>query len=103
MLELKTNLSVMQANQSTHIVKLLKAPREMVYQALIQPEAIAQWRVPDNMKAHIHSFEAREGGRFRISLTYEDHDTKGKTSGHTDTYHGYFKQLVPNEKNCGDR
>jgi hypothetical protein len=28
--------------------------------------------VPDNMKAHVHVFDAREGGTFRMSLTYKD-------------------------------
>ena len=39
-----------------------------------------------------------QGGRFRISLTYDDPDVGGKTAGHTDTYHGHFAELVPNEQ-----
>jgi hypothetical protein len=27
--------------------------------------------VPESMTSHVHSFEAREGGEFRISLTYD--------------------------------
>jgi uncharacterized protein YndB with AHSA1/START domain len=46
----------------------------------------------------VHEFEAREGGRYRISLTYEEPGAAGKTSAHTDTYHGYFKELVVNER-----
>jgi len=40
----------------------------------------------------------REGGSFRISLTYDAPTGTGKTTAQTDTYHGRFVQLVPNEK-----
>lgn len=43
----------------------------------------------------MHAFEAREGGSFRISLTYECLDVVGKTTPHTDTHHGRFVRLVP--------
>jgi uncharacterized protein YndB with AHSA1/START domain len=54
--------------------------------------------VPEGMSSHVHEFDAREGGRFRISLTYEDSSAAGKTTAHTDTYHGRFLKLVPDEQ-----
>src|SRR5690348_7777908 len=50
------------------------------------------------MTCHVHMFEAREGGRLRISLTYDAPTGTGKTTAHTDTYHGRFVKLVPNEQ-----
>jgi uncharacterized protein YndB with AHSA1/START domain len=50
------------------------------------------------MTAYVHSFEAREGGSFRVSLTYVDSSNTGKTTAHTDTYHGRFVRLVPDEQ-----
>jgi uncharacterized protein YndB with AHSA1/START domain len=50
------------------------------------------------MTAHVHSFDGREGGTFRISLTYDAPDREGKTTAHTDTYHGRFEHLVPDEQ-----
>src|ERR671926_85553 len=47
---------------------------------------------------HVHAFDAREGGSFRISLTYDAPTGTGKTTAHTDTYHGRFVKLVPNEQ-----
>ena len=44
------------------------------------------------------AFDAREGGSFRISLTYDAPTGTGKTSAHTDTYHGCFVKLVTNEQ-----
>jgi uncharacterized protein YndB with AHSA1/START domain len=83
---------------STRITRRIKAPRTKVYAALIDAEAIAKWKVPTGMTSHVHTFEAREGGTFRISLTYDAQTGTGKTSAHTDTYHGHFVQLVPNER-----
>lgn len=51
--------------------------------------------VPDSMTSHIHSFDAREGGAFRVSLTYGMPVTAGKTIEQADTFHGRFVKLVP--------
>ena len=50
------------------------------------------------MTSYVHSFNAHEGGSFRISLTYEAPTGTGKTTAQTDTYHGHFVRLVPNEQ-----
>ena len=50
------------------------------------------------MTSHVHAFDAREGGAFRISLTYEAPTGTGKTTAQTDTYHGRFVKLVPDEQ-----
>jgi len=54
--------------------------------------------VPDGMKSEIHAFEAHEGGTFRISLTYDQPTGTGKTTAQTDTFHGRFVRLVPDEQ-----
>jgi uncharacterized protein YndB with AHSA1/START domain len=76
----------------------VNAPRAIVYRALLDGRAVATWKVPVGMTSHVHEFDAREGGSFRISLTYDEPTTTGKTSAHTDTYHGRFVKLVPNEQ-----
>ncbi|PAZ13958.1 polyketide cyclase [Streptomyces sp. SA15] len=85
---------------STQVSRHVNAPRPAVYRALVDADAIARWRVPDGMSSHVHEFEAREGGRFRVSLTYEapGGGGVGKSAAHTDTYHGHFARLVPNEQ-----
>jgi len=50
------------------------------------------------MSSHVHEFDAREGGSFRISLTYDTPAGSGKSAAHTDTYHGRFVKLVPDEQ-----
>src|SRR5205809_7536636 len=54
--------------------------------------------MPNGMTSHVHAFDAREGGSFRISLTYDEPTGTGKTTAHTDTYHGRFVKLVTNEQ-----
>lgn len=76
----------------------MSAPRSAVYRALLDAGAIAKWRVPIGMSSHVHEFDAREGGSFRISLTYDAPTGTGKSAAHTDTYHGQFVKLVPNEQ-----
>jgi uncharacterized protein YndB with AHSA1/START domain len=83
---------------STRVSGRVRAPRAAVYQAFVDAEAIAAWRVPDDMSAQVHAFEPREGGAFRVSLTYDAPNRAGKSSGRTDTYHGHFAELVPSER-----
>ncbi len=82
---------------STRVRQLIDAPRERVYSALIDPEAVARWKVPSGMTCEVHEFDAREGGALRVSLTYDAQDRTGKTEGRTDTYRGRFVTLVPDE------
>jgi uncharacterized protein YndB with AHSA1/START domain len=83
---------------STRVSRRIAAPRAAVYRALIDPDAIAQWRVPDGMRSQVHEFDTREGGRFRVSLTYLEPGAAGKSAEHTDTYHGHFARLVPGQQ-----
>jgi uncharacterized protein YndB with AHSA1/START domain len=82
---------------STRLTQYVNAPCEKVYLALLNADAVAKWMVPDGMTSHVHIFEPYEGGKFRISLTYDEPNGTGKTTAHTDTYHGYFLSLVSNQ------
>jgi ankyrin repeat protein len=86
------------ATRCTRISRHVNAPRAAVYRALLDPRAIAVWKVPDGMTSRVHVFEAHEGGFFRISLTYDEPGRAGKTTRHTDTYRGRFVKLVPDEQ-----
>jgi uncharacterized protein YndB with AHSA1/START domain len=80
---------------STRVSRHIEAPRRRVYEALLDPDAVQQWMVPDGMTSQVHAFDATEGGTFRISLTYDRPVTSGKSTPQTDTYHGRFARLVP--------
>ncbi|MES2912236.1 MAG: SRPBCC family protein [Pseudomonadota bacterium] len=83
------------SNRSTRTSRHIDAPCADVYRAITDANAVATWMVPDGMSSQVHAFDVREGGQFRISLTYEEPGSAGKTSAHTDTYHGRFVTLVP--------
>lgn len=83
---------------ATQVSRHVNASRAAVYRALLDPDAVAKWRVPDGMNARVHEFQGREGGAFRVSLTYELSTGTGKSDPQTDTYHGHFVRLVPDEQ-----
>ena len=83
---------------STRIRRRVNAPRTTVYRALLDARAVATWMVPTGMTSHVHEFDPREGGSFRISLTYDAPTGAGKTTAHTDTFHGRFVKLAANEQ-----
>ena len=83
---------------TTRLSRQMSAPRAAVYQALLDAGAVAAWRVPDGMSSQVHEWEPREGGLFRVSLSYDVPAGTGKTAEHTDTYHGRFTRLVPDQQ-----
>jgi uncharacterized protein YndB with AHSA1/START domain len=83
---------------TTRIRHHINASRALIYRTLLDACAIAQWKVPDGMTCLVHEFDAREGGAIRVSLTYDAPTGTGKTTAHTDTYHGRFVTLVPDEQ-----
>jgi uncharacterized protein YndB with AHSA1/START domain len=81
-----------------HSKRHIAASPERVYRLLTDRDAVQLWRVPDGMTSRVHEFDPREGGSFRVSLTYDAAEPAGKTSAHTDTYHGRFVSLVPHTR-----
>lgn len=88
------------SGRSTNVSQFVRAPREQVYRAFSDPKAVETWLAPDTMRGKVHTFDLREGGKFRMSLTYtEPQDAmSGKTSDDTDTSESIFLEIVPNEK-----
>ena len=86
--------------KALQVAKIINAPRMAVYNACVDPTLLVRWRAPNDMQATIHAFDAREGGAYRMSLTYRNpaQSAAGKSSGNTDTFQGRFIQLVPGEK-----
>jgi len=80
--------------------RIIKASPQTIFQAFIDPEALVSWLPPEGMKGQIYEFDARNGGVFLMSLTYNDadHSSTGKTSEHTDVVQGRFLNLVPDEQ-----
>jgi len=77
---------------STRVSRIINAERKAVYHAFLDPDSVVSWLAPNNMRGHVHTFDAREDGTFRMSLTYQnpEHSLAGKTSEDTDTFQGRF-------------
>jgi uncharacterized protein YndB with AHSA1/START domain len=52
--------------------RIIKAAPQAIYQAFLDPEAVATWRPPKGMTARIVAFAAREGGGYRMVFVYSD-------------------------------
>jgi uncharacterized protein YndB with AHSA1/START domain len=76
--------------------RLISAPVERVYAALVDPDALMEWLPPDGMTGRIERFDARPGGSYRMVLTYADASTaSGKTTAGSDVVETRFVDLVP--------
>ena len=85
---------------STRVSRIIKAPRRTIYHAFLDPEALVSWLPPSGMTGHVFEFDARDGGAFKMALTYVevDHSTRGKTSEHADVFKGKFLELIQDER-----
>jgi uncharacterized protein YndB with AHSA1/START domain len=81
----------------TRATRWVRAAPAEVYRALLDPYAVAAWRVPNGMTATIHQFDARQGGRFRISLHPGGLGAGTETPQRTETFRGQFTRLVPGQ------
>lgn len=80
--------------------KFIRASPHIIYEAMLNQDAVAAWRPPAGMKAEVYAFEPREGGIYRMAFIYQDkaYATAGKTSGNADVFEGRFVELVPDER-----
>jgi len=79
--------------------RVIAAPPERVYAALVDPEALTAWLPPDGMTGRFERFDARPGGSYRLVLTYADTSTsRGKTTSDSDVVEARFVDVVPGER-----
>ena len=77
-------------------LRVIAAPPEKVYAALVDPEALVAWLPPEGMSARFDRFDARPGGSYRLVLTYEDTaGGRGKTTAESDVVDARFVSLEP--------
>ncbi|MGH8947161.1 MAG: SRPBCC family protein [Acidimicrobiia bacterium] len=76
--------------------RLVAAPPERVYAALVDPEALSEWLPPRGMVGRFELFDPRAGGQYRLVLTYADASASpGKATADSDIVEGRFVDLVP--------
>src|SRR5215203_335321 len=76
--------------------RVIAAPPDRVFAALVDPEALAAWLPPDGMSGRFERFDARPGGSYRMVLTYEDASTaSGKATADSDIVEARYIDIVP--------
>jgi uncharacterized protein YndB with AHSA1/START domain len=76
--------------------RVVAAPLDQVYAALVDPEALTAWLPPAGMTGTFERFDLHPGGSYRMVLTYADRSVaKGKATPGTDVVEARFLDLVP--------
>jgi uncharacterized protein YndB with AHSA1/START domain len=79
--------------------RVIPASPEVVYDALVDPDALSTWLPPRGMTGEFERFDPRPGGSYRLILRYDDSSTgQGKATPDTDIVEARFLELVPSER-----
>jgi uncharacterized protein YndB with AHSA1/START domain len=79
--------------------RVVDAPVDQVFAALVDPVALQTWLPPHGMTANFERFDARPGGSYRLVLTYADSPSAGgKTTADSDVVEVRFVDIVPPER-----
>ena len=69
--------------------RVLAAKPEKVYRAFLEADALAKWLPPHGFTCTVEEFDAKVGGKFRMSF-------RNFTSGNSHFFGGEYLELVPN-------
>jgi len=76
--------------------RVIAAPLDRVFAALVDPEPLTTWLPPDGMSGRFEQFDARPGGSYRLVLTYADASSaRGKATADSDIVEARFVDVVP--------
>ncbi len=78
---------------------LVHVDRMDVFAALTSRDALLTWLPPRGMHGRFERFDMREGGSYRLVLTYDDaSEAPGKTSADSDVSEVRISRIVPGER-----
>ena len=88
------------ATASTCVTRVIAAPPQALYDAFMDPTALAGWLPPDGMSGVVHAFDGRVGGGYDMSLFYGANERvhTGKTSAREDRVRVRFLTLEPGRR-----
>jgi uncharacterized protein YndB with AHSA1/START domain len=73
----------------------VRAPAPDVFAALIDAGAREVWLPPDGMSGRFERFDAKPGGGYRMVLSYDDVQVRGKTEENRDVVEVRFGVIDP--------
>src|SRR6186997_1914663 len=79
--------------------RVIDAPVDRVFHALVDREALETWLPPAGMTARFEQFNAAPGGSYRLILTYTDPaDARGKSSADSDIVEARYVDSAVNDR-----
>ena len=79
------------ASGTVRLHRVLRAPKERVFRAFTNAEAMAKWLPPEGFTCKVDHIDARAGGSFRMSFT-------NFSTGNGHSFGGEYLEVVANEK-----
>lgn len=79
------------ATGTVRLHRVLKAPAERIYKAVLDPAANCKWLPPHGFTCTVHSLDAKVGGAYRMSFT-------NFSTGKSMPFGGKYVELVPGER-----
>jgi uncharacterized protein YndB with AHSA1/START domain len=86
-----SNKTIVTASPKTPIIRIERsfdAPREKVFRAFTQKDLVARWWSPSE-RAHIDALEAKAGGAWKFTDTFDGQDI---------TFYGYYHEVTTPER-----
>jgi uncharacterized protein YndB with AHSA1/START domain len=71
--------------------RVLRAPKQRVYRAFLDPDAMVKWLPPHGFTGKVHEMDARVGGGYKMSFT-------NFNSGKSHSFGGTYIELTPHER-----
>lgn len=78
------------ATGTVRLHRVLRAPRERVYRAFLDADAMAKWLPPFGFTCKVHHLDAQVGGSYAMSFA-------NFTTGQAHSFGGRYLELVPSE------
>lgn len=79
--------------------RVIAAPPQQVYEALVDREALTAWLPPGDMTGSFDRFDPRPGGSYRLVLTYVDPTrSEGKAFAGSDVIEARYVDIIPGER-----
>src|SRR5688572_4087485 len=84
------NYAMSNSTNTVRLHRVLRAPRERVYRAFLEPDAMVKWLPPHGFTGKVHEIDARVGGGYRMSFT-------NFSTGASHSFGGKYLELKPHE------
>lgn len=79
------------SGNTVRLHRVIRAPRERVYKAFLDPEAMVKWLPPHGFTGKVHEIDAKVGGGYRMSFT-------NFSTGKSHSFGGRYTELTKPER-----